>query len=123
MKLDRKEAKEYWSNMPDFEQSEILKTHSLPYNYEPDETELEGMVNQYLSNSYIKEIAFLCSFMTSANYLNGSVFSSFDKYYEIAEAFVKAYPLNTKWGIDDLEYEETIESFTLNYINKNSIRI
>ncbi len=52
-----------------------------------------------------------------------SVFSSFDKYYEIAEAFVKAYPLNTKWGIDDLEYEETIESFTLNYINKNSIRI
>jgi len=126
MKLNSKEAQEYWNSMSGLDKSEFLKTNLLPYNYEPDEYELEGMINQYISNMYAKEVAFICSFLTWTNIIdNATIFASFDYYYEIAEAFIRTYPLSTKWGIenDGADYEETLESFANDYVTKHGIRI
>jgi len=75
---------------------------------------------------YAKEVAFICSFLTWTNIIdNATIFASFDYYYEIAEAFIRTYPLSTKWGIenDGADYEETLESFANDYVTKHGIRI
>ena len=65
-----------------------------------------------------KELAFLCSYINGMNVLVGSIFRTFDKSFEIAERFIDKYPLETSWGENKLEYDETIEQFVTQYIKQ-----
>jgi hypothetical protein len=65
-----------------------------------------------------KELSLICSYIILHDFLQGSIWTVFDKVYEIAEAFLEKYPLDTVWGFDDGigDYEETLDEFTTNYI-------
>lgn len=54
--------------------------------------------------------------------LKGSVFQNLDTAYEIAEAFLKKYPLNTtKWGEDEKlkDFDEEVLEFTESWVRKH----
>jgi hypothetical protein len=68
------------------------------------------MENLKCDNS--KELSLISSYIISNNLLNGTIFQTFDKAYDLAEKFLIKYPLDTEWGIDK-EWDETIEKFVI----------
>lgn len=60
---------------------------------------------------HIHDVAVTAQMLQECNDYD-SVLESVDRMYEMANAFIKKYPTDTKWGIDeDLEWEETISKF------------
>ena len=69
-----------------------------------------------------KELALLTNIIRQEELLNGSIFQTFDKIYEIAWAFIGKYGVDEiEWGVD-MEYEETVVEFAREYVLKNNIR-
>lgn len=68
-----------------------------------------------------KELALISSYIVWADLLNGTIFQTFDIAYEIAEEFIKEYPVNTKWALNK-QWDETLERFVKQrYINGKKI--
>ena len=71
----------------------------------------EFVLNRSCSADYEKELMLVTSYIVSANYLNGSFFSTYDKAVEIAKKFLEKYPPEKDdWGIEE-EWDETVEAF------------
>lgn len=69
------------------------------------------VLNRSSSADYKKELMLVTSYIDSANYLNGSFFSTYDKAVEIAKKFLEKYPPEKDdWGIEE-EWDETVEAF------------
>jgi len=72
-----------------------------------------------------KELALLTCVIQHNELLNGTMWHTFDKSFEIAKAFVEKYPISTVWGEDETEhsmmgdYEETVVQFTEDYIRES----
>lgn len=63
-----------------------------------------------------KELGLLCCIIMQQGIVTGSLFQTYDKVFEIAEAFIDKYGIeDTVWGVD-LEYEETVIDFAESYI-------
>lgn len=69
-----------------------------------------------------KELALISSYIVANDLLNGTVFQTFDKAYELAEKFIEEYPMDFIWGIDR-EFDEAIEEFVNErYINGKQLQ-
>ena len=69
-----------------------------------------------------KELALVSSLILNLDVLGGTIWQTFDRAYEIASAFVLACPpqeYDNKWGDEMGDYEETIQEFVSNYLEKN----
>ena len=63
------------------------------------------------------ELGLLCCIIRENEIINETLFQSFDKVFEIAEAFIDKYGIDeTVWGID-MEYEETVVAFAKDYVS------
>lgn len=70
-------------------------------------------------NSFAKEISLLCCVIRENEIIQETMFQSFDKIYEIAQAFIDKYGIDNVWGIDvGMEYETTVVEFAKSYILK-----
>jgi hypothetical protein len=75
-----------------------------------------------MTDEKAKELALVAMIMREDEILNGTIFRTFDKLYEVAEKFVEKYGVDEiEWGID-LEYEETVISFGREYVKENNLR-
>ena len=69
---------------------------------------------------FTMEVALVTAILRENEILNGTIFQTFDRLYEIALAFVDKYGVNDiVWGIE-MEYEETVYAFGVEYIKSNS---
>ena len=65
-----------------------------------------------------KELSLLCCVIRENEIINSSLFQSFDKIFEIANAFLEKYGVDDiKWG-PEMDYEETVFKFATHYITK-----
>lgn len=70
----------------------------------------KGKMKQF--NSKSKELALVTAFILHEGILNGTVFQTFDRAYEIAEKFIKVYPADfTGWEDMKQDFDEVIIEF------------
>jgi len=68
------------------------------------------------SGNYHKETALVATLIHHNGQLNGTVFQTFDKAYEIANAFVVTYGLgDEQW--EEVDFEEVIVAFVDKYLH------
>lgn len=61
-----------------------------------------------------RELCLVCCVIRDNEIINETLFQSFDKIFEIAEAFINEYGCYEDWEID-LDFEETIIDFANRY--------
>lgn len=64
-----------------------------------------------------KELALICSILTLEDVVGGSLINTFDKIFEIAEAFEKSYPWGSTW--EEMDYETTLIEFAKGYLKEH----
>ena len=71
-----------------------------------------------------KEMSLLCCIIRENEIINSTLFESFDKIFEIADAFIEKYGVDqVQWGIDfGMEYEETVVEFATLYVKNKIMR-
>lgn len=60
-----------------------------------------------------QEIALTAAYIVTIDLLGGTFFQTYDRALDIAKEFVEKYPSFTKWGENNKEWDETIETFVL----------
>lgn len=65
-----------------------------------------------------KDLALITSIIIKEDILNGSVFQTFDKAYEIAKQFQDLYIEDFNWEDQELDFDEAI----IKYVNSLSIK-
>ena len=65
-----------------------------------------------------QELGLLCCIIMQEQVIHGTLFQTYDKVFEIAEAFIQKYGIDeTVWGIDEgMEYDETVIEFAKSYV-------
>lgn len=64
-----------------------------------------------------KELSLICCVIRDNEIFDTSVWTSFDKTFEIAEAFVQKYGVDTvQWADEEMDYEETVLDFANEFL-------
>lgn len=102
--------------------SEVVHTYIYTSisEYERDVVTVSKGIKFRTGKYNTKEIALVCAYIAYNDLLDGTIFNTFDRSYEIAKDFLKVYPVNFKWGINE-EWDETLERFVSEryFNNKN----
>jgi hypothetical protein len=61
-----------------------------------------------------RELALIVAVLVHNEIIDGKIFETFDRLFEIAKAFLVKYGVDTRWGVN-LEYEETVYKFGKEY--------
>lgn len=64
-----------------------------------------------------RELCLVCCVIRDNEIINETLFQSFDKIFEIAEAFTSNYGCHKDWGIG-LDFEETVIEFANLYARR-----
>ena len=76
------------------------------------EDHVDGEGNPEDNQDAIKdEVASTAAYIVRQDLLNGTFFQTYDEAKKVAKEFVEKYPPETKWGENNLEWDETIEKF------------
>ena len=71
------------------------------------------------AKSWAKEVALVTCVIRENDLIQQKLFQSFDTMYKVAEAFVRKYGIDSKWGVD-MDFEEEVITFTKTYLDEQN---
>jgi hypothetical protein len=80
------------------------------------EASLKYYTSQNINWSREQELGLLCCIIMQEDIVSGTLFQTFDKVFEIADAFIQKYGVDgTEWGVE-VEYDEAVIEFAKSYV-------
>ena len=64
-----------------------------------------------MNSGKAKELALIAAFIIHEDILNGTVYQTFDRAYELAEEFLEENLINKNWENEELDFDEAIIEF------------
>lgn len=74
-----------------------------------------------VSKETAKELALISCFIIQSEKLNGTIFQTFDKAYDLAKLFLYKFPIDHKWEDSDKDFDEAIEAFLDSHFSSKRI--